>query len=276
MGPFPLVGDAFVPLAMEAQSFETGQGQEADRHRLDSIRAERGLQSARRDPLQEPEKPPPPPPPPEPEPFRPRVREEVPCTPPDPPPISPPPPPSRRPWVVLVAAIPVLGLIGWLVAAGNRPSPPPDPKPGVLVENPPVQEADHKPSPLSPAPPKPEQPKKPAPGVEIVRFVATPETVDWGSPVEIEWKVENATGVLFDAVPVELEDRRVVPKVEEDRTFRLTAKGPGGERTQAINVQVAGDKARFMRECQENANKAFCEKKMRECLQEGLKLASCR
>lgn len=96
-----------------------------------------------------------------------------------------------------------------------------------------------------PAPPPPAPPPPPVVKAEkgaaavINRFVAEPSTIVRGESSTLRWSVSNATEVTIDngIGTVQPEGSRQVSPTA-NTTYRLTAKGPGGDAISAVTVAV--------------------------------------
>lgn len=97
-------------------------------------------------------------------------------------------------------------------------------------------------TPVSPPPPTPPPPVTKAeggPAAVINTFTAEPSTIVRGESSTLRWNVSNATEVTIDngigRVP-NTGTRQVSPTA--NTTYRLTAKGPGGDAISAVTVAV--------------------------------------
>jgi outer membrane protein OmpA-like peptidoglycan-associated protein/plastocyanin len=72
----------------------------------------------------------------------------------------------------------------------------------------------------------------------IIIFTADAESVQKGHSITLNWKVENATQANLEGIgPVQLQGTRKV-KINEAKTFMLTATGLGGTITATVDVDV--------------------------------------
>jgi peptidoglycan-associated lipoprotein len=86
------------------------------------------------------------------------------------------------------------------------------------------------------APPPPAPP--PAPTAPTASLSANPNSVDKGQATTLTWQTTNATDVSIDGIgPVEMSGSRSVTP-GESTTYRLTAKGPGGNQDATARVTV--------------------------------------
>lgn len=93
----------------------------------------------------------------------------------------------------------------------------------------------------TPPPPPPPPPTKQVggPAAVINSYKADPAVIVRGESSTLSWSVTNATEVVIDngigSVPAQ-GSRKVSPS--SNTTYRMTAKGPGGDAIQAVTVQV--------------------------------------
>jgi peptidoglycan-associated lipoprotein len=98
-----------------------------------------------------------------------------------------------------------------------------------------------KPKPVVPPPPPPPKVEAPAPkpAAVINSFTAEPSTIVRGEASTLRWSVANATEVTIDGgigtVPAS-GSRQVYPT--SNTTYRMTAKGAGGDAVAAVTVSV--------------------------------------
>jgi peptidoglycan-associated lipoprotein len=97
-------------------------------------------------------------------------------------------------------------------------------------------------TPVAPPPPTPAAtPAKPGtgPAAVINNFVAEPSTIVRGESSTLRWNVSNASEVTIDngiGTVQPMGSRQVSPTA--NTTYRLTAKGPGGDAISAVTVAV--------------------------------------
>lgn len=95
------------------------------------------------------------------------------------------------------------------------------------------------PPPPPPPPVKVEAPPPPKPAAVINSFTAEPTTITRGESSTLRWSVANATEVTIDngigSVPAS-GNRQVFPT--SNTTYRMTAKGAGGDAASAVSVTV--------------------------------------
>lgn len=91
----------------------------------------------------------------------------------------------------------------------------------------------HKNKPTAPPPPPP-----PAPSAPTATLSANPATVNAGQATQLTWTTENATDVSIEGIgKVDLTGSQSVTPTTST-TYRLTAKGPGGEQEATTRVTV--------------------------------------
>ena len=75
--------------------------------------------------------------------------------------------------------------------------------------------------------------------IKIVRFSASPQTVQAGEPVTVVWEVENATEVEISGIgKVDAAGGTSTTTLSETTTFTLTARNPKNEVSQSVVVTV--------------------------------------
>jgi len=111
---------------------------------------------------------------------------------------------QNRKWFAFVAALVMVLALG---ACKKKPPPPP------------------------PAPPPP-------PPTPTASLSANPTTVQKGQPTTLNWRTENATDVTIDpGGKVDLSGQQQVTP-QDSTTYRLVAKGPGGQQEATARVTV--------------------------------------
>lgn len=112
---------------------------------------------------------------------------------------------QRIQWITLVAALATLMFVA--VSGCKKPAPPPPPPP----------------------------PPPPAPTASLT---ANPNSIERGQSTTLSWRTENATEITIDGIGnVEASGSRSVTPTEST-TYRLTAKGAGGQQEATARVTV--------------------------------------
>lgn len=86
--------------------------------------------------------------------------------------------------------------------------------------------------------PPPQAPPPPAPA-PTASISANPSTVEKGQQTQLTWRTENATDVSIEGVgPVDANGSRMVTP-EQSTSYRLIARGPGGQQDATARVTVS-------------------------------------
>jgi peptidoglycan-associated lipoprotein len=86
-------------------------------------------------------------------------------------------------------------------------------------------------------PPPPQTPPPPPPS-PTASISASPNNIESGQQTQLTWRTENATDVSIDGIgPVEPNGSRAVTP-QQSTSYRLMAKGPGGEQSATARVTV--------------------------------------
>jgi peptidoglycan-associated lipoprotein len=86
-----------------------------------------------------------------------------------------------------------------------------------------------------PPPPQTPPPPPPAPTASLS---ANPSSVEKGQTTQLTWRSENATDVSIDGIGTVQANGSQMVTPEQSTTYRLTAKGPGGEQAATARVTV--------------------------------------
>ena len=84
-----------------------------------------------------------------------------------------------------------------------------------------------------------------APAAPVIgAFSASPAGVTKGGSTKLTWSTQNATDVSISGIgKVDASGSRDIPSVDSTTTYRLTAKGPGGNTDKSVTVNVTGPSA---------------------------------
>jgi peptidoglycan-associated lipoprotein len=87
----------------------------------------------------------------------------------------------------------------------------------------------------TPPPPQTPPPPPPAPTASLS---ANPSSVEKGQSTQLTWRTENATEVSIEGIGVVQANGSQMVTPEQSTSYRLVAKGPGGEQSASARVTV--------------------------------------
>jgi serine/threonine protein kinase len=76
------------------------------------------------------------------------------------------------------------------------------------------------------------------PSAPVVRLTSTPDKISEGETVTLAWQTENANDVAIEGIGAVGTTGSRQFSLERSTTYRLTAKGPGGQVTESLRVEV--------------------------------------